>query len=84
MTAVVTAPGPIDPMQLTNELGGISIIVSEDEGGGYTITCHDESVTQETLAAVVEGHTPAPPPPSEDARLQAQIDELTDLLLSSL
>lgn len=78
--SAVTTTRPVDLGQLAAELGDAPLSSSTDDGQ-TVITCHDPAVTKAQLQAAVDAHTPTPPPPSPEALLQQQIDDLLDLLI---
>lgn len=85
MSSAVVTQRPIDLAQLAAGLADPPASLSmNDDGTERTITCHDETITQETLEAAVEAHVPAEPPPSAASLIQAQVDELTDLTVEML
>ncbi|WP_028637710.1 hypothetical protein [Nocardioides sp. URHA0032] len=77
--STVTTPRPIDPPQLTAELGVASITVAI----GDTETTVTADIDEATLQAAVDAHTPHPTP-SAASLIQAQVDELTDLTVEML
>lgn len=88
-TTLTTITRPIDAAQLDDEVRiavglteppGLSVTVQGDE---LTLTVHAD-VDQTLLAAVLAAHLPAPAPPTRVDLLQAQVDELTDLMLGGL
>lgn len=79
----VSTTDPVDLAQLTDELNGASLSARLDDDG-TTITCHDPEITETELQAAIDAHEPPPAPPTAEehlASLQAQIDEITDLIL---
>lgn len=84
---------PIALSQLATELGTDALSMS-DNGEARTITCHDETVTQEQLEAAVEAHVPAPPPMTPEEQIsslqqevadkQMQIDDLADFVFATI
>ena len=70
---------PIDLARLARQLG-TSDLAMTDTGEERTVRCLDPNVTPEQLKAAVDAHNAAPEPTPME-RLQAQIDDLTDLLL---
>lgn len=78
--STITTTRPIDEAQLDTELGGIGV-ASLRIGDEVTITA---DVDEDVLQAAIDAHIPAPPPPTRIEQLQAQVDELTDLLLGGL
>lgn len=78
--STVTTARPIDEGQLDAELGDVGV-TSLRVGDEVTVTA---DVPQATLQAAIDAHIPAPPPPTRIEQLQAQVDELTDLLLGGL
>lgn len=88
--SIVTTARPIDLVQLGEELAaavglaepvGLSM---SDNGEQRTIRCDNEAITETILDDVIDAHTPAPPTPGVGSRLQAQVDELTDLFMEML
>jgi hypothetical protein len=75
-----TTTKTVDLAQLTAELDGAPLSAATNDGQSV-ITCHDPAITQAQLQSAVDAHTPAPQPPSPEALLQQQIDDLLDLLI---
>lgn len=59
-----TTTRSIDLGQLTDELGGVGLSLS-DNGTERTITCHADTITQDMLEAAIEAHVPAPSAPTD-------------------
>lgn len=76
----VTTTRPIGLDQLNAELGmpGLTAVTAADE---TTVTA---DVPKATLQAAIDKHVPDPPPPSEIALMQQQVNELTDLIIFGL
>lgn len=83
MTAIVTTTRTIDLAQLASEVD-CDALSARTADGSTTVTCHAGSLTNAQLQAAVDAHTPAPPPLTATQLLQAQIDELTDLMMGAL
>lgn len=80
---------PVDLRQLGTELGGeagpapLSMVDAGD--GNRVLVCHDPSITPARFKAAVDAHVPATPATAPDpADIQAQVDDLADLVLELL
>lgn len=81
-TAHTTAD--VDLAQLAAEMGGAPLTAVTDETGTI-VTCMVLDVTVEDLEAAVTAHTPTPPPaPLDPVAVQAQLDELADLVMGMI
>ncbi|MEQ7847710.1 hypothetical protein [Nocardioides kribbensis] len=78
--STVTTTRPIDEGQLNAELGDVGV-TSRRIGEQVTVSA---DVPKATLQAAIDAHVPAEPPPTTEALLQQQIDELTDLILGGM
>lgn len=87
MTATLETAKTINLGQLSVELGGVGL--SMDDYGDHRVVSGE--VSQASLEAAIEAHDaqphpapepPEPPPPGPARLLQAQVDELTDLMFA--
>jgi hypothetical protein len=85
--SIVTTPRAVDLSQLGIEvaaaagLPGPVELSMKDKGTERIVTCDVEAVTQTILDDCIDVHVPGPPPPTEGEGLQAQIDELADMMM---
>lgn len=86
--SIVTTNRPISLHQLADELtthiGHPVHLSARTADGETTVICDDDAVTQTLLDDTIDTHVPDPPPPTRVELLQAQVDELTDLMLGGL
>lgn len=81
--STVTSSRPINLGQLAAELADPPAPLSmSDDGAERAVTCHADAIAPAALQAAVDAHAPAPPPPTAASLLQAQVDELSDLLFT--
>lgn len=81
MTTTFTTTVVVDLGQLSTELGTDALTMSSADGTNE-ISCHDPAITQAQLEDAVSTHVPAPPTLTPVQVLQAQVDELADLILT--
>ena len=89
MTTIVTTDRTIDLGQLDAEIAAVAGLptppglTASAIGSETTVRCDHPAVTQTILDDAIDAHVPAPPPPSVEANLQAQIDELADMMMGA-